>query len=101
MKQPSGKMDKLITTSWDDGHTLDFRIAGLLEKYKLKGTFYIPKFNPQNEVLPEKDILALSSRFEIGGHTLTHVNLKNLPPRQQIREIHGCADWLKNVTRQK
>ena len=28
-----------ITTSWDDGHPLDFRVAELLAKYGLPGTF--------------------------------------------------------------
>ena len=32
-----------ITTSWDDGHPLDLRVAELLTKYGLHGTFYIPK----------------------------------------------------------
>ena len=26
-----------ITTSWDDGHPLDLRVAGLLAKYGLRG----------------------------------------------------------------
>ena len=28
--------------SWDDGHPLDVRVAYLLAKYGLRGTFYIP-----------------------------------------------------------
>jgi hypothetical protein len=28
-----------ITTSWDDGHPLDLRVAELLAKYGLKDTF--------------------------------------------------------------
>ena len=32
-----------ITTSWDDGHTLDLRLADLLDKYDLRGTFYVAR----------------------------------------------------------
>jgi hypothetical protein len=31
-----------LTASWDDGHPLDFRIADMLERYGLTGTFYVP-----------------------------------------------------------
>ena len=31
-----------ITTSWDDGHPLDLRVAELLSEYHLQGTFYVP-----------------------------------------------------------
>ena len=41
---------KIITTSWDDGHPLDFKLAELLNKYNLKGTFYIPRSNAEHRV---------------------------------------------------
>ena len=36
------KPSTCITTSWDDGHPLDLRVAELLAKYGLQGTFYVP-----------------------------------------------------------
>ena len=89
---------KQITTSWDDGHPLDFRIADLLEKYNLKGTFYIPRTNTQNIVMAEDEILSLSRRFEIGGHTLNHVDLRQCTSAQLRDEIKGCYDWLADLT---
>lgn len=91
-------MDKLITTSWDDGHPSDFRIAELLEKFNLQGTFYIPKNNPQNLVMSEKDVQLLSEKHEIGGHTLNHVNLKKLNNFQLKQEIEGSFFWIKEIT---
>ena len=91
-------MDKIITTSWDDGHPLDFRLAELLEKYNLKGTFYVPKHNSQNMVMEENEIRVLSERHEIGGHTLNHVNLKMLDNQGLRKEIHGSYQWLKEIT---
>ncbi len=43
-----------ITTSWDDGHPLDFRVAELLSKYGLRGTFYIPMI-AENHILHPDD----------------------------------------------
>jgi len=37
MKSPT-----YITTSWDDGHPMDLRVAALLAKYGIAGTFYVP-----------------------------------------------------------
>ena len=31
----------IVTTSWDDGNKLDLKLAALLDKYGLVGTFYI------------------------------------------------------------
>ncbi|QPH40894.1 polysaccharide deacetylase family protein [Pedobacter endophyticus] len=94
-------MDKIITTSWDDGHPLDFRLAELLHKYNLKATFYIPKHNPQNVVMGEHDVHLLSKTFEIGGHTLNHVNLTRLNGNALKEQIDGCYNWLTAVVGQK
>lgn len=62
-----------VITSWDDGHPLDLRIADLLNKYELKGTFFIPSKNREGrKVLNISDLRDLDKSFEIGGHTLTH-----------------------------
>lgn len=89
---------KLITTSWDDGHEADFRLAALLHKYKLKGTFYIPKANTEKTVMPPEQVRRLSNDFEIGGHTLNHVRLHRADERTIDREINGCYKWLAEVT---
>lgn len=89
---------KIITTSWDDGDILDFKIAEYLEKYKLKGTFYIPKHIPGRKVMNEENLYNLSERFEIGGHTLNHTNLKKASSKQVAYEVGGCYKWLTEVT---
>jgi peptidoglycan-N-acetylglucosamine deacetylase len=90
-------MNRLITTSWDDGHPKDIKIASLLEKYNLPGTFYIPKTNTENSVMDENCIYELSKKFEIGGHTLTHVRLYNKSDLFLDSEIGGCFNWLKTL----
>lgn len=85
---------KLITTSWDDGHPLDFKLAGLLTKYNLPATFYIPQANAERPVMGEKDLRRLATGFEIGGHSLHHVRLTELSKDAIKAEVKGCYDWL-------
>jgi peptidoglycan-N-acetylglucosamine deacetylase len=89
---------KLITTSWDDGYILDFRLAELLDKYRLKGTFYIPKTNKENPVMSEKDMADLSRSFEVGGHPINHIRLYKNRAEDYLNEIQGCYHWINNIT---
>jgi peptidoglycan-N-acetylglucosamine deacetylase len=88
----------IITTSWDDGHPLDFKIADLLQKYKLGGTFYIPKSNAENDVMSESMIQALSKDFEIGGHTMNHLSADQVSPQKWEEEVNACYNWLSELT---
>lgn len=92
---------KIITTSWDDGHELDFRIAELLHKYHLQGTFYIPKRNGAQPIMSENRIRELAKNFEIGGHTLNHVWLDNANKNVWETEISGSYQWLQNLLGQQ
>lgn len=92
------KSNSIITTSWDDGHPLDFRIADLLHKYNLNGTFYIPKNNAENEVMRESDIQRLSKDYEIGGHTMNHLTVEMVTPQQWEEEVNNCYSWLTDLT---
>lgn len=88
-----------ITTSWDDGHVHDSRIADLLDRYGLTGTFYIAReYLPLERRLSEQDIAQLADRHEIGAHTLTHPLLTMLTPVQAAQEICGSKQWLEDVT---
>ena len=43
-----------VTTSWDDGHSLDMKLYNLLEEYGLKGTFYITTDRPEQPILENR-----------------------------------------------
>jgi peptidoglycan/xylan/chitin deacetylase (PgdA/CDA1 family) len=90
-------MTRTITTSWDDGHPADRRLADLLGKYSLKGTFYVPQQNPGHRVMKEGEIVDLGRHFEIGGHTLRHCNLRRLSAGDAYAEIRGSFDWLRSL----
>lgn len=98
---PGERPDFVVTTSWDDGHQCDLRLAELLDRYGLRGTFYIAPLNRELEVkarLTSSDVLDLASRHEIGGHTLTHIPLTRLDPRTAFNEIAHGKSHLEDLT---
>lgn len=97
----AGAADLLVTTSWDDGHPLDFRLADLLEQYGLRGTFYVAPRNVEWDEagrLTDQQIAALGQRHEIGGHTLTHLRLPTLSETTARSEISDGKDYLEQAT---
>ena len=88
-----------LTTSWDDGHPSDLRLAEMLARHGLSGTFYIPRAI-ETGVMQESDIRTLSSNFEIGAHTLNHVFLASADDATARREITGSKQWVEDVTGQ-
>lgn len=87
----------MVTTSWDDGHPLDGKIAELLSKHGLPGCFYVPRENPENPVMELAALKDLASKFEIGGHTLSHIRLTQLPIARVRDEVTGCKKWLEDT----
>lgn len=88
---------KYLTISVDDGYPSDLRSAELLKKHGLKATFYIPKMNPEREVIGESDIKAIATSFEIGAHTCAHVSLRNIPLSRVKKEVEEGKDWLQQL----
>lgn len=86
-----------ITTSWDDGHPLDLRVAELLTKHRMSGTFYIPR-SAENETMPAVLIRELSLTFEVGAHTLHHAVLTEATEQKAWQEIAGSKSWLESNT---
>jgi peptidoglycan/xylan/chitin deacetylase (PgdA/CDA1 family) len=89
----------VVTTSWDDGHPSDVRLAELLAKYGVAGTFYVPNRNSEGRpVLKEAEIRQLSTAFEVGGHSIDHVVLTGLSRNEAERQISDNKRWLEEVT---
>jgi peptidoglycan/xylan/chitin deacetylase (PgdA/CDA1 family) len=94
----------LFTTSWDDGHPLDMRVAELLHKHGIRGTFYVPGrvapggcCNPEGfEVLATPELRRLGAAFELGAHTLDHKSLTTLPAAEARRQIEAGKHWLED-----
>ena len=93
----SGRL--LVTTSWDDGHPSDERLADLLSRYGIAGTFYVPDRNSEGRpVLDKAAIRRLTGNVEIGGHSIDHVVLHRLAPEELARQVEGNKRWLEDVT---
>ncbi len=90
----------IVTTSWDDGHKLDMRLARLLEKYGLKATFYISPEDREfvaDDRLSKQDIKKLHENFEIGAHTMTHPLLPQIETNVAKQEILSSKKWLEEL----
>ena len=86
-----------VTTSWDDGHPLDLRLAEMLSKYAIPATFYIPLKNDR-DLVGSSEIRALGAQFEIGGHTVTHCDMRSLSADAGLEEILGCKQVIEQIT---
>jgi len=85
-----------MTFSWDDGHPSDLRVGELLDRFGLKGTFYVPMLARAGTMRPAQ-VRELSRRFEVGGHTLHHVALLKLSDRLANQEICEGKAWLEEI----
>lgn len=90
----------IVTTSWDDGHKEDVRLAKLLKRYNIPGTFYVAPKNrefPENELLTEQEIRELGRDFEIGAHTFTHPVLTRVTDQEAEAEIRKSKIYLEKL----
>jgi len=86
----------IVTTSWDDGDVLDERLADLLDRHNIRGTFYMTRSYRPDRV-PDDRIRALANRHEIGAHTLTHPDLRLVSHAAKANEVEGSKLWLEDV----
>ncbi len=88
----------IVTTSWDDGHPLDIRLAELLASYGVKGTFYVPVKNGNSPILAKDQLIALKQiGMEIGSHTLTHRILTRLTRAEIFYEMQESKRVLEDI----
>ena len=89
--------DLRFTTSWDDGHPLDLRVAELLAKHRMSGTFYVPRRNLEGRsVLSKTELRTLAAQFEIGGHTFDHVRLDTVPASEVDQQVQRIKLAIEN-----
>jgi peptidoglycan/xylan/chitin deacetylase (PgdA/CDA1 family) len=95
---PSQIRYRLLTVSVDDGHPTDLHVAEILARCGLNATFYVPARNPEREVISLGQVRDLATRFEIGSHTVNHVDLTTLSRAAAWEEIKGSQQWVEDTT---
>jgi peptidoglycan-N-acetylglucosamine deacetylase len=88
----------IVTTSWDDGHPLDIRLAEILNRCGMLGTFYIPLSYHGFPVMAREEMRALRAMgMEIGSHTLTHRKLTDLRQIEVLHELIESKKMLEDI----
>lgn len=88
----------VFTTSWDDGHPLDLRLADLLQRRGFTGTFYIPIRNQAGlPVMAAPEIRHLASLAEVGSHTLDHCYLTTVDMAKAQTQIRNGKTELEQA----
>jgi len=64
--------EAIVTTSWDDGHPSDLKLAELLREYDVPATFYIPIDNLERRSMtpPKKSERLLKALMLAGTPTI-------------------------------
>jgi peptidoglycan/xylan/chitin deacetylase (PgdA/CDA1 family) len=91
-------MSAVFTCSTDDGHPSDMKMAELLSKNGLNGTFFIPIKNREGlPVMSRAQIRDVGRQFEIGSHTYDHCYLKNVDLAEANRQITEGKTQLEDL----
>lgn len=80
-------VEAVVTTSWDDGHPCDLRLAELLRAYDVPATFYVPVYNDERARMSPRQVREIARDFDVGGHSLHHVDLRRIPLAEAGKEI--------------
>ena len=84
----------LFTTSWDDGHPLDERIADTLEEFGFVGTFYASTGPEGRRLIRDKALARIGRNHELGVHGQTHTIFPDLSRQALAGEIHWAVEEL-------
>lgn len=88
----------IVTTSWDDGHSADLRVAELLAAHGLRATFYVAFNHPKRKQIDDGEIRALYRMgMEIGSHTLTHRLLTGRSAEEVRHELSESKMQLEDI----
>lgn len=82
-------------SSWDDGHSLDIKLANILRDFRLPAIFYLPTTTCD---LSSREIFQLAQQFEIGGHGYNHhQDMKLLDDPEIDFEVLKNKEWLESI----
>jgi peptidoglycan/xylan/chitin deacetylase (PgdA/CDA1 family) len=88
-----------VTTSWDDEDRSGLKVADVLNRHGLCGTFYVPTGRlGRDPFFTAADLRTLSvAGFEIGAHTVSHAILTEVAPEELVHEVGDCKVALQQI----
>ena len=90
-------MRAIVTTSWDDGNSLDLKLADVLSEHGVRGTFYCAPRNCERPAMAPAELRRIGERFEIGAHSLTHPDLRPLGRAELMAELTDGRRELEEI----
>lgn len=100
----SGLPENAAVLTFDDGLKSAYEASKILDKYDVKGTYYIisgliGQLWEGEDVMSEDEIRQLSEKgHEIGVHTVSHPELTNLSSENIKKEIRQSKKKLSDIT---
>ena len=96
-------MKKLATLSWDDGGGCDGKVVAALNALHIPATWYMVAgyLDLHHTRLPPHRLPGRYAGHEIGNHTMTHPNFREIPPETWPHEITDARHILQAVFQQE
>ena len=95
---PGGK-HKVLTMSYDDGRTEDYRLVKLFNAHGIKGTFNLNGgIHDDPRRIPANEYASVYAGHEIACHTYTHPTIARCPLEQVAWQIHADRLALEKLT---
>lgn len=94
---PQGKF-KVLTMSYDDGKTEDYRLVSIFNTYGIKGTFHLNYGLKDDPIrINPSEYPTLYKGHEVAAHTFSHPTIARCPMEQVTREILEDRKGLESI----
>jgi hypothetical protein len=88
----------IVTASFDDGHSLDMKVAERLAGRGILATFYVAWNHPKEPEISAADLRCLQKMgMEIGSHTWSHRLLTGRPKAEVVEELTKSKKALEDL----
>ena len=93
-----GKKENKLVLTFDDGPDPEYtpQILKILKEENVPATFFIVGLNAQNNIPIIEDIY--NAGFEIGNHSLTHLNMSEASPERALFETNTTRSLIESIT---
>ena len=96
---------KTIVLTFDDAVRSQLTIvAPVLKRFGFGATFFVCRFSDEWRAQHSEHLMGLEELrelqrqgFEIGNHTWSHPNMRELSDAENAREVDSLSEWLKSL----